>query len=177
MNRADRRRWRQADTLANLGEMVVAWLNGQIRETPGHMGPPEQETIPLIPALTLANRAGFVTENSQRADSRDGQTWNAWVEGFASDDVTRRLREMTGNGPLRMVACRGSAHEYEEGSLFRHLRDCPLREVLGFWSEACPGAADDLGRAWYVLIEDPEPGRNERLWPALEAFAGSAVAS
>jgi hypothetical protein len=172
MSRKDAARWASAKDMAGLGEMVVAWLNGEVAQTPGHCGPPCAETIPLIPFLTLANRAGFVTENSQCADSRGDRIWNAWVEGFASDDVTQRLRSMTGDGPLRMVACRGSAHEYE-GSLLRHLGECPAAAVLDFWCEACPDVAGELGEAWNVLIEDPEPGRNDRLWPLLAELAGS----
>src|SRR5260370_79248 len=99
MNRADRRRWKQARTLADLGELVVAWLNGEIEQTPGHLAPPDPETIPLIPALTLANRAGFVTDCSQLAESIDGRTWCAWVSGFTTDDGLERLRKaLAGTG-------------------------------------------------------------------------------
>ena len=47
------------ETVADLGELVIAWLNGEIRETPGHCGPPAAETLPLIPALTVLNLRGL----------------------------------------------------------------------------------------------------------------------
>jgi hypothetical protein len=124
MSRKDAARWAAAEDMAALGEMVIAWLGGEVGQTPGHCGPPCAETIPLIPYLAAVNRAGFVTENSQCADCRGNQVWNAWVEGFASPDVMQRLRAMTGEGPLCMVACRGSVHEYE-GTLSEHLPCCP----------------------------------------------------
>jgi hypothetical protein len=173
MSRKDAARWASAKDMAGLGETVVAWLHGEVAQTPGHCGPPCAETIPLISVLTLVNRAGVVTENSQRAGGRGDRIWNAWVEGFAPDDVMHRLRAMTDGTALRMVACRGSAHGYE-GSLLRHLGECPAAAVMDFWTEACPAVAEQLAGSWNVLIEDPEPGRNDRLWPLLAEFAGGA---
>jgi hypothetical protein len=173
MSRRDAERWASAAGMDDLGELVTAWLRGEIAQTPGHCGPPCGETIPLTGVLTLVNRAGFVTENSQRAGSRGARIWNAWVEGFASGGTVKRLREMTDGTELNIVACRSGAHEYD-GSLIRHLAICPRRAVLGFWCDACPGAAAELAETWSVLVEDPEPGRNDRLWSALEAFAARA---
>lgn len=170
MSKRDAERWASAKTMDDLGGLVCAWLRGEIAQTPGHCGPPCSETIPLIPVLTVVNRAGFVTDNSQLAGSRGHRTWNAWVEGFASDDTLARLRKMAEGTDLFITACRAGAHEYD-GSLIGHLTECPQKAVLSFWSQACPDTADELGRAWSVLVADPEDGRNGRLWPALEAFA------
>jgi len=169
VNRADRRRWRQAATLADLGELVIAWLNGEITQTPGHLGPPCDETIPLIPALTLANRAGFVTDNSSPAASAWGDWSEASVSGFVSDSDLERLREVTGG--LVLAACRHSHHECGKTKPWELW--CPGREVRGFWSRACPAVGEELAGAWFVMIGDPAPGRNDRLWPALERFAAS----
>lgn len=174
MNRADRRRWRQARTLADLGELVVAWLNGDLIETPGHMGPPDDETIPLIFTLSLINRSGFVTDNSQRADSLNGNTWGAWVAGFAPGAVLARIRAAAEGTPLTVAACRGGVHECGAQRLVwcpSFLRPCPGKEARGFWADRCPEVAGEIRDTWYVTAADPEPGRNDRLWPALVRLA------
>ncbi|GGZ19658.1 DUF6919 domain-containing protein [Streptomyces nitrosporeus] len=35
MSRADRRRWRSARTVADLGELMALWLEGEIASRPG----------------------------------------------------------------------------------------------------------------------------------------------
>jgi hypothetical protein len=155
--------------MADLGELVVAWLNGEIEQTPGHGGPPDPETIPLIPALTLANRAGFVTDNSQLAESIDGRTWCAWVSGFTTDEGLERLRKALAGTGLEMAACRGRVHECSK----RLFWPCPGDESVSFWLDRC-GRVAGLADVWTVMLGDPEPGRNDRLWPALERFALAA---
>jgi hypothetical protein len=169
VKRADRAAWRSATTMADLGELVIAWLNGQLQQTPGHLGPPDAETIPLIPVLTDVNRAGFVTDNSQAADSHEGRVWEAWVTGFASDATLARLRAAVAGTLLILDACRGREHGgHRWGS-------CPRRKVTGFWLQRCPHAHRELAATWHVTITDPEPGRNDRLWPALAAFAAGGT--
>lgn len=166
MSRQDASRWASARTMADLGEMVIAWLNGEITQTPGHCGPPERETIPLIPALTVINRGGFITDCSQLAESMDGETWNTWLDGFTSDAVLLKMRAAVDGTPLVLTACRGSYHECSQAA---HLARCLGKEVPGFWADACPAIADELRDCWYVSVEDPEPGRNDLLWPTLAA--------
>ena len=175
MSRKDAARWASARNTADLGDLVIAWLGGDVTQTPGHCGPPCRETIPLIPSLTLANRAGFVTDNSQRAGSRRGRTWNAWVSGFASDDTQALLCEATYRTPLDLDSCRGDVHGCH-GKPWGAAA-CPAATLAAFWADACPAVAAELADSWWVYIEDPEPGRNTVLWPALEAFAVSAVTS
>lgn len=169
MRRADRRRWKQAATLADLGELVTAWLNGDIIQTPAHCGPPARETIPLIPALAILNRAGFITDSSQRAESMHGETWNTWVCGFASDEVLARLDEAVAGTSLLLTACRNCHHECDQRA--DEWWFCPWRDAAGFWADRCPRAADEIYGCWYVCVSDPEPGRNDLLWPALERIA------
>jgi Domain of unknown function (DUF6919) len=176
MKRKDRRRWRQAETLADLGELVIAWLNGEIHETPSHCGAPYGETIPLIPVLTAVNRAGFITNGSQLAETPSGPVspdegfaWNAWVDGFASDDVLARLRDAVAGAPLTLTACRGCVHEC--GVRRWDWWFCPWKDSADFWDERCPRVRDQLYGCWYVCVSDPRPGRNDVLWPALERLA------
>lgn len=179
MNRHDRKAWASAQTMADLGERVVAWLNGDLTETPGHMGVPDDETIPLIFTLSLINRSGFVTDNSQLAETRDGNTWGAWVAGFASDRILARIRAAAEGTPLSVAACRGSAHECGAQRLTwcpSFLRPCPGRGARGFWADRCPAVAGELRGAWYVTVADPEPGRNDVLWPVLRDALCTEVA-
>ncbi len=165
MSRSDRARWASAKTMADLGELVIAWLHGEITQTPGHCGPPCEETYPLVPYLEVLNRAGFVTDNSQLAESVGGRTWNTDVDGFASDEVLARIREACEGTGLIVAACRGCVHECG-----RHLKwwFCPWKEQADFWAERCPQVADELYGSWFVHVEDPVPGRNDLLWPVLE---------
>lgn len=172
MNRADRRRWASARSLADLGELVVAWLNGEITQTPGHCGSPDDETIPLIPALTVLNRGGLITDNSQLAESAGGETWNTWVSGFATDGTLSRLREACAATDLEVSACRGHQHGCHWHG-YRHpprgfFWACPWRECTSFWTGRCPDVAAELRNCWFVVVEDPEPGRNDLLWKTLE---------
>jgi hypothetical protein len=151
--------------MTDLAELVVAFLHGGLQETPGHGAPPDPETIPLVPALTAINRGGFITDNSQLAETRDdGRTWNTWVTGFATDTTLAKLREAVAGTSLTLTACRGKAHEC--GRKWRFFPPCPSGEVLGNWSGACPHVKE-LDDAWWVQVEDPQPGRNSILWPTL----------
>jgi hypothetical protein len=178
MSRADAARWKSAQTMPDLGERVIAWLNGEIAWTPGHCGGPCEETIPLIPSLTILNRGGFVTDNSQLAEAADdGRTWNTWVSGFAPDAVLERIREACGGTDLAVSACRSHVHDCHWRRGLGFFWACPWRECTDFWTDRCPAVADDLWDCWFVVIEDPEPGRNDLLWPVLEkALTGSGVA-
>lgn len=161
MNRADRRRWRQAATLADLGELVIAWLNGEVTETPSHGAVPDPETCPLIQALIIVNRGG-VTENSQLAED----SWNAWVSGFATDATLARIRAAAAGTRLTVTACRRGEHA---GSHRPWRGGCPGRAVLRFWEDSCPSVGRVLRDCWYVTVEDPRPGRNDLLWGTLTA--------
>lgn len=169
MSRHDRAVWASAQNMEDLGALVCEWLRGGLIQTPGHAGPPCEETIPLIGVLTAANRAGFVTDNSQRADSDGTRSWEAWVTGLASDGTLARLRGAVAGTPLVLTACRGREHDGHRNWMGR----CPWREVTGFWADACPAAAAQIRACWHVAIDDPEPGRNDRLWPALIRFAST----
>ncbi|MFJ9521790.1 DUF6919 domain-containing protein [Kitasatospora sp. NPDC101801] len=95
MSRADRRAWRSAATLADLGELTAQWLEGTRASWPGYVpgyGPDSEttDTPGLVRALALANRAGYVTNASQPGEHGpdQGQDWWAQrtaVSGFVAD--------------------------------------------------------------------------------------------
>jgi hypothetical protein len=170
MSRRDRARWASARSLADLGELVIAWLHGEIIQTPGHCGPPDPETIPLIPWLTAINRGGFVTDNSQLAEITGEAAWGTDVSGFASGEVLEKIRAAVAGTELKMGACRGGVHGCWRGRW--NVPPCPRRATLSFWTGRCPDMGDELRHSWWVHIEDPEPGRNNLLWPVLRAALG-----
>jgi len=163
MSSREAARWAACQDMDDLRQLVTVWLAGGITRNPDHMGPPCAETIPLIPVLSAVNQAGFLTDNSQRAGSRHDHAWNAWVAGFISPGPALALldRALRAYGLEAETCHRASCRD----------PDCPRQEVLWFWVQACPLAADQLSGAWWVYAEDPEPGRNDRLWPALSAFS------
>jgi hypothetical protein len=168
MTAADASRWAAARTLPDLAALCIAWLDGDVSETPLYEGPPCEDKASLAAVLTAVNRAGYVTDNASRAGSDESgeDVWNAWIEGFAGDATEARLRE----------AVRGTSLTYGA-----YRRPGPLRggiaEDWDAWMDLCPSALHVLYRAWYVVIEDPRPGRDDLLWPALEAFAAGEVPS
>jgi hypothetical protein len=169
MSRADAARWKSARTMADLGGLVIAWMLGEITQTPGHCGPPDEETYPLIPSLTILNRGGFVTDNSQLAETADdGRAWNTWVSGFAPDEVLERIREACDGTGLQVSACRDHVHDCHWRRGLGFFWACPWRECAGFWADRCPSVAGELRDCWFVVIEDPEVARNDLLWPVLE---------
>jgi hypothetical protein len=176
MPRADRARWAAASSLADLGEMNVAWLHGEIRQTPSRCGPPQDETIPHVEVLAAVNRAGFVTTNSQsaitaaEAAEHGWMECEAWVCGLAGDETLGRLRAALAGTPLLIGWTRGRE---SHGTECRYARRA-WRDETHFYSDRCPDAAAGLRAAWWVIISDPEPGRNDRLWPAIEAFSAAA---
>jgi hypothetical protein len=163
MSTREAARWAACEDPADLAGLIVAWLDGRVAQNPDHEGPPDPETMPLRAVLAAVNRAGFLTDSSQRAGC---QQWrNAWVAGFVfSRPVLGRLEAALARAGLELEACR-QEDSCDPG--------CPRTEVARFWAQACPLAADWIDGAWWVYAEDPEPGRNDRLWPALAAFARS----
>jgi hypothetical protein len=176
VNRADRRAWRSARTWNALGALTVAWLRGELEQTPGHLGPPDPETIPLIPALTAANMAGFITTNSQRGDSDDSHAWEAWVCGLIPEHLFPALERALARTELDLRVCHFGPRRWRV-LWHRRLHDhrpgfgCAWRADTGHYAGRCPALANVIGEAWGVMISDPVAGRNDVLWPALERFA------
>jgi hypothetical protein len=157
---ADAARWAEATDLPALGELVIAWLNGTVNETPLHEGPPCEDKMSLAPVLTLVNRVGFITDNAERGGHGYGGSWAGWIEGIASEGTVTRLREAVAGTPLVMTDV-----------AWADLLPKGVSETWGAWADFCPGAADEIRAARYVTIDDPRPGRDSVLWAALEAFA------
>ncbi|MFH8642278.1 DUF6919 domain-containing protein [Streptomyces goshikiensis] len=186
MSRADRRLWRSAETLQELGDRMVLWLTGAIASQPGTLARfgPDPETEHLLPVLTGLNRAGLLTTVSQPGlDEHDESGhWRqrAGVSGLV-DDITllRRLVAAADEAGLRVALhtvvaagpCRDGfvvttldaepftafgAHEDHET-----LQATWPRHLIG------PAAHAAVTRAAQLTVVDPRYGRDDLLWTTL----------
>lgn len=180
-----------ASTLADLGELTAQFLEGRIRDTPGFGGPPDPETTELIPVLAAVNRAGFVTRQSQPGIplDRHGSAQRANVSGYADPGAFARLMTAASGGrPDRhRRLCPRRQEGPRVGPLFAITLDegeeftwdglaLPQSELVSSYEEVChPRAICSLFNAWQVTLIDPVWGRNDVLWPVLQAFAVSTM--
>lgn len=172
--------WRDARTIADVGQVMARWLTGEVRGWSGHADGVDDETRPLLPVLVTLNRAGFVTTNSQPGydgPGYDGARWRqkAWVEGVIDDRSPVLDRVVRAAQAAGMTVLRGS----------RHPGVTPLTDRNGELTAALGGRLprNQLAREWSCLhrhairelrdhgvrinILDPTWGRDDRLWPAL----------
>ena len=186
MSRADKRRWRSAESLQDLGALVASWLIGDIASQPGyqpHCGP-DEETRHLIPVLVAVNRLGYVTDGSQPGHNGFGVNGHWWeqraaVSGLVDDPELRdRLVAAAEVAGLTVVQhdltprrhaegvpvtrCLGRVHTRFGGFLSaRHLRGVWQPEIIG------RRAFEKVTAAWQLTLIDPEWGRDDVLWEAL----------
>jgi hypothetical protein len=188
VNRAGRRLWASARTLADLGELTAQWLEGAIASVPGYCGPPDEETRELVPVLAAANRAGFVTACSQPGAC--GARWEQRpaVEGFADAATLARLWEATEGPPLMRGADRATRFRTSyKTALPVSCRDgrvttrfgavLPRRDLSDSWigyGVCHREAVRAVCGAWQITLIDTEWGREDSpLWPALAEFAAA----
>lgn len=198
VSNADREKWASARTLTDLGELTAQWLEGRISSVPGFYGPPDEETVPLIPVLARLNRAGFVTDCSQPGEI-DGEydcEQRAAVQGYAAQGLAVRIITAVAEARgLVSVSCPPSMvprwrYGYKQsvtvtqvnGEQFtgfgvriprRHIRDPHIGHGM-----CGREAVDALCSAWQVTIVDLEWGRERLLWDVLDgALTRSEAAS
>ncbi|MEU3189495.1 hypothetical protein ABZ686_02370 [Streptomyces sp. NPDC006992] len=190
MSRADRRRWRSATTLAELGDLMAQWLEGRIASQPGYQPNcgPDEETEPFVGLLAAANRLGWVTTCSQPGVAEtgwDGAWWEqrAAVEGFVPADghLLRRLAaaaeaagllavihdrlDTPGTGAVPVTTRNGEIVTGFGGAL-------SSRDLHSIWHRF-PGAAAAAAAAVQFTLIDPDWGPSHRLWGVLELAAGA----
>jgi hypothetical protein len=196
MSRADRFAWRQARTLADLGQLTAAWLEGELASQPGYAPNfgPDEETAPLVPLLAALNRAGLLTDQSQPGWGPglgyDGATWcqRAAVVLYADRPGLATLARLIRSVPADqlVITSHGSAvpgglangvtvteREGQPVTGFGHrLTDTALSTR---WDTITDTAWNAVADAWQVTLIDPEWGRNSVLWPALADLLGVAA--
>jgi hypothetical protein len=190
-------KWSEARTLADLGVLTAAWLEDKLPgDHPNGYDRPDEETLPLVPSLAAACRAGFVTVNSQPGcvETFEGQLLEqrAWVEGLADTALCERIAGLAEARGLRVFVSRASdpdspvgfaatlvdgARYDEDGYAYCQvgLRQEP-EYVAVCWEGCSEDAVTAAVGAWQVTVVDPEVGRNDVLWPVLAEAIQSAEA-
>lgn len=172
MSAGDRAAWASVRTLADQGEVTAQWLEGTVGSQPDYHYPcdVDEEDVPGMAAtLAAVNRAGFVTTQSQAAfdgTGYDGEHWQqrAAVTGFADDTGTAWLTEaLDGTGVV--VEERQTRRLWEPAVVPVTCRDGNTYTDFGGREPTDAVTAD----ANQLVVYDPEWGRNDRLWPALDA--------
>ncbi|MFI1166540.1 DUF6919 domain-containing protein [Streptomyces sp. NPDC020801] len=190
--RADRRRWAAAQTLPELADLMALWLEGELTMWPGHAAGADEETTLMIPTLAAANRAGFLTDQSQPGYDGPGFDRLRWeqraaVSGLVADEqlLTRIRRAGEGAGLLVLLSHprllpqgRGVTCTIRGGQPYTVFGEyMPPRILRHIWSGISRPASDAVCDAWQLCLIDPEIGRNDRLWPLLDdLFAAQTTA-
>ncbi|MEU3620089.1 hypothetical protein ABZ725_48600 [Streptomyces sp. NPDC006872] len=192
MSRADRRRWKSAKTVADLGELMARWLEGEIAFRPGYQPRfgPDEETEHLVPTLAALCRAGYVTAQSQYGfvgTRAEGLWWEqrAAVELVVTDlKLFHRLVDAAYAAGLsvRINDYRPDGGVQEE-PVVATTRDGEAMTAFGgrisraYMAIHWPGLDRDLfcevSTGTYVSIIAPEYGTpGERLWVVLDFLTG-----
>ncbi|MCG0061714.1 hypothetical protein L0F81_00170 [Streptomyces tricolor] len=179
----DRRRWASARTLPEMAQLMALWLEGELSMWPGYDDGAAEETAALIPTLAAANQAGFLTDQSQPGyDGRgfDGLRWQqrAAVTGLVADEqlLTRIRRAGEAAGvtvfiahPRLLPQGQGDTGTIRGGRPYtrfgQYMPPSVLRQI---WRGISKPAMAEVLDAWQVCLIDPDYGRNDRLWPALD---------
>jgi len=190
VTRSDLAAWQSARTLDDVGELTARWVEGDLASQPGYCGPCDIEDPALVPLLAALNRAGFVTTGSQTGESGpgyDGAHWQqrAAVEGFAGERTALALIRAAAAGGLISVSYPPSTlprwrYHYSRSVTITMREDrkitgfgvqLPRRHIRDSWigyGICHPDAVNALCSAWQVTVIDPEWGRPDMLWRALE---------
>lgn len=187
MSRADRRAWRSARTVADLGRLMAHWLAGDLASRPGYQPRhgPDPETADLLPLLVAANRAGYLTTNSQpgsAGDGWDGARWEqrAAVSGLvdaADQQLLDRLTETAermgvdfilhttldapGSGSAVVTTRNGQPVTAFGGTL-------GIRDLELMWRGCDSQALAAVSGAVQVTLIDPDVGPSTRVWDAVD---------
>lgn len=188
--RADRRLWRQAATFNDLCGLMARWLEGELSMWPGYADWPDGETAALVPVLARANRAGFLSDQSQPGFDGvgfDGLRWQqrAAVSGLIADEEllarVRRAGDRAGvtvliahpwllpQGLAVTGTIRGGQRYTEFGAYM------PVRILRQVWPGVSRQAFAEIADAWQVTVIDPDFGRDDRVWAALDEAIGAGV--
>ncbi|WP_069874514.1 ATP-binding protein [Streptomyces malaysiensis] len=187
MSRADRARWRSARSLADLGQLVAAWLEGDIASQPGYAPNygPDPETAHLIDILAAVNRAGYVTDCSQPGLVDEHWEQRAGVTGLVKNPVLLRNLVDAAEEAGLLISLHDEAlpGEHPDGFTVTRVDGEPYtgfgahisyRDLQTIWPQHIIGtdSFSEVITAWQVTIVDPEYGRDNRLWAALARAIG-----
>lgn len=172
----DQPHWAAAQTMNDLCDLTIDWLEGRIQSQPGYYGPvdvDEDDAPGLTAALVALNRAGFLTYNSQAGHDGpgyDGYRWmqRAAVDGFTTSATVDQLVQALTGSPF--VVDIGGVVPVTWGAGCRLLTSFgghpSAREVEFLYRGCGEPAVAEVRNAVHVVLHDPQVGRND-LWPVL----------
>jgi hypothetical protein len=191
MSRADRRLWRSARTVFDLGELMARWLEGTIASRPGYQPRfgPDEETAHLVPTLAALCRAGYVTTCSQpgfAGTGADGLWWEqrAAVELVVTDaSLFHRLVDAAHAAGMVVRINDHRRGGVQEQPVVVTTRDGEPVTAFGGrigradmaiqWPGLDRSLYDQVAHGMYVSIVAPEWGTaGERLWVVLDFLTG-----
>lgn len=189
--------WKSVRSLADLGELTARWLEGDVPEVPSYGGPPDDETLPLVPVLAALNRAGYVTTCSQPGEAGSGYEGALWeqraaVEGLATPSMVLPIIIAAASAGLMVIAHdparlprrrvrwdRAVPVTIRDGEPYTWFgaqvpRRDPRDRATGYG--AChPAAVTAICPAWQITVIDPEWGRGALLWETLASIRKDAA--
>lgn len=183
------RTWKGARTFGDMGDLMALWLEGRIRTRPAYLARrPEPETTPLITTLAAANRAGFLTDDSQPGRISDNGQQRPAVTGFVRDTafLRRLVFEARSAGLTVVTAGTGTSTAPEPGRVtVTEVRGEPFTwyggrigrdDLLYLWQGLSLPTAALLCTSEQVAIIDPVFGPGQRLWNVLDRISGRRAA-
>lgn len=72
-------------------ELNIRFIQGELSETPSILGPLDEESAPLVPALLELNSLGMFTTNSQPGLEEDGLRQRSWISGLIPVDIAGKV--------------------------------------------------------------------------------------
>ena len=175
MAEADARVWSACTTVGEFGLAGSLYLRGLIGSQPAYQPSTsvDEETSAVIDVLSAANQAGFFTDGSQPAVFEDYPLENAWVTGFADAATMADLNDMLIGSGLHFRIRRTCSRRDFHSNARIGWGIMSASDVKSLFDVCSPAGVEALVDAYQIVILDPEPGRDDRLWPLLEQFAAS----
>lgn len=101
--------WRRANSLEDMGAIVIRWLEGSDRFLPWHIGPPDPETAEIIEPLIALNLKGLMTTNSQPGIEPYGSDCRLWIPEHPCSIISWKLFSPPQSGPSPRPSSSSSA--------------------------------------------------------------------
>lgn len=115
--------YREATTFKNLVCLNIAFLKGILTETPYHVGPIDNETIPLLSQLIQLNKKGFLSTSGQPGIISDfispidgiyyQENQKSFIRGYIYKSLSEKLQLFIQNKPFYMVIVNNKSTEYD----------------------------------------------------------------